>query len=92
MLDRRHFLGTVGTGLIGASGFLHTSLARAAEPSGPVAPRKKLAIVTTEWRYHSHAWHMGERFLRRLSAQRSSGIDPRSKSCRPTSISFPRTT
>jgi hypothetical protein len=25
--------------------------------------RKKLAIVTTEWRYHSHAWHMGERFL-----------------------------
>ena len=26
-------------------------------------PKKKLAIVTTEWRYHSHAWHMGERFL-----------------------------
>jgi hypothetical protein len=26
-------------------------------------PRKRLAIVTTEWRYHSHAWHMGERFL-----------------------------
>jgi hypothetical protein len=25
--------------------------------------RKRLAIVTTEWRYHSHAWHMGERFL-----------------------------
>jgi hypothetical protein len=22
-----------------------------------------MAIVTTEWRYHSHAWHMGERFL-----------------------------
>ena len=25
--------------------------------------RKKLAIVTTVWNYHSHAWHMGERFL-----------------------------
>ena len=25
--------------------------------------RKRLAIVTTEWRFHSHAWHMGERFL-----------------------------
>jgi hypothetical protein len=22
-----------------------------------------MAIITTEWRYHSHAWHMGERFL-----------------------------
>ncbi|HVX14071.1 MAG TPA: hypothetical protein VHC22_22995 [Pirellulales bacterium] len=27
------------------------------------ANRKKLAIITTEWRYRSHAWHMGERFL-----------------------------
>jgi hypothetical protein len=63
MLDRRHFLGTVGTGLISASGFLHRSPVRAAEPAGLIAPRKKLAIVTTEWRYHSHAWHMGERFL-----------------------------
>ena len=25
--------------------------------------RKRLAVVTTEWRYHSHAWHMAERFL-----------------------------
>jgi hypothetical protein len=25
--------------------------------------KKKLAIVTTEWRVYSHAWHMGERFL-----------------------------
>ncbi|NBV23556.1 MAG: hypothetical protein EBS05_16755 [Proteobacteria bacterium] len=24
---------------------------------------KRLAVVTTEWRYHSHAWHMAERFL-----------------------------
>lgn len=22
-----------------------------------------MAVVTTEWRYHSHAWHMAERFL-----------------------------
>jgi hypothetical protein len=22
-----------------------------------------MAIITTEWRFHSHAWHMGERFL-----------------------------
>lgn len=26
-------------------------------------PKRKLAVVTTEWRYHSHAWHMAERFL-----------------------------
>ena len=26
-------------------------------------PRKRLAIITTEWRFQSHAWHMGERFL-----------------------------
>src|SRR6516165_644285 len=26
-------------------------------------PRKKLAIVTTVWRYLSHAQHMGDRFL-----------------------------
>jgi hypothetical protein len=35
--------------------------AGAAEPTSE--NRKKLAIVTTEWRYRSHAWHMGERFL-----------------------------
>ncbi len=26
-------------------------------------PRKRLAIITTEWRHFSHAWHMGTRFL-----------------------------
>ena len=25
--------------------------------------RKRMAIVTTAWRYHCHAWHMAERFL-----------------------------
>ncbi len=54
MLSRRAFLSTVGTGLVA------TTLP--AEP-GNTKPRKKLAIVTTEWRYFSHAWHMGERFL-----------------------------
>lgn len=26
-------------------------------------PQRRLAVVTTEWRYRSHAWHMAERFL-----------------------------
>jgi hypothetical protein len=30
---------------------------------GTSAPRKRLAIVTTVWRYLSHAQHMGDRFL-----------------------------
>ena len=55
MLDRRTFLGAVGAGLFSGS------LATSAEPTSD--KRKKLAIVTTEWRYRSHAWHMGERFL-----------------------------
>jgi hypothetical protein len=25
--------------------------------------RKRMAVVTTEWRYGNHAWHMAERFL-----------------------------
>ncbi len=54
--SRREFLGTVGVSLVGTS-FAMPALAA---ESGR---RKKLAIVTTEWRYHSHAWHMGERFL-----------------------------
>ena len=53
MLTRRTFLGTIGGALASAP------LAFATQQS----PRKRMAIVTTEWRYHSHAWHMGERFL-----------------------------
>src|SRR5262249_61032158 len=30
--------------------------------SGSVA-RKGMGVITTEWRFHSHAWHMAERFL-----------------------------
>src|SRR5579885_3766757 len=53
MLSRRSFLGTVGAGAVAAS----------LEAGEPAAARKKLALVTTEWRYLSHAWHMAERFL-----------------------------
>src|SRR6185295_5506361 len=32
-----------------------------AEP--PQTPRKRVAIITTVWRFQSHAQHMGDRFL-----------------------------
>lgn len=57
MLTRRTFLETVGVGLVG------TAIAMNAIADGPAANRKKLAVVTTVWRYKSHAWHMAERFL-----------------------------
>lgn len=57
-VSRRTFLesvSAVGAGLL------------AVDPSNAISAvqgqRKKLAVVTTEWRYHSHAWHMAERFL-----------------------------
>ena len=56
MLNRRLFLGAVGVGLMGRAPF-----ACANEPTIP--GRKRLAVVTTEWRYMTHAWHMAERFL-----------------------------
>jgi hypothetical protein len=47
-----------------AAGLMAESIIRAAEPSNvSTSPKKRLAILTTEWRYESHAWHMGERFL-----------------------------
>lgn len=55
MLTRRDVL----TGF--AAGLVFPRAVGAAWPA-PGA-RKRMAIVTTEWRYHSHAWHMGERFL-----------------------------
>jgi hypothetical protein len=55
MVTRRAFIGTVGAGLAGAT----TSMAT--EPSS--GQRKRMAVITTVWRYHSHAWHMAERFL-----------------------------
>src|SRR6266487_4143112 len=56
VLPRRQFLKHLATGAMAAP-WIVPALAR--EP----ARRKRLAIVTTEWRYYSHAWHMGERFL-----------------------------
>lgn len=52
MLNRRTFLSAVAGGLAMPS-FTW------ANPKG----KKRMAIITTEWRFHSHAWHMGERFL-----------------------------
>jgi hypothetical protein len=55
MLNRRNFL-TMSGGL---------TLSALAVPTFalPDSPRKRLAVVTTSWRYRTHAWHMAERFL-----------------------------
>src|SRR5690242_1320827 len=53
MISRRTFLAATGVGL--------TAPAWSRSDDRPA--RKKLAVVTTEWRYRSHAWHMAERFL-----------------------------
>jgi len=63
MLPRRDFLTAVGAGLAAAPLCLRS--ASAASAGG----RQRMAIVTTEWRYMSHAWHMGERFLVGYSAE-----------------------
>jgi len=52
-LTRRTFLNAA---LAGACGTLAWGEAESQR-------RKRLAVVTTEWRYRSHAWHMAERFL-----------------------------
>lgn len=52
-IGRRQFLSLAGAGLF-AGNYLRADDSQ---------PRRKLAVVTTEWRYHSHAWHMAERFL-----------------------------
>jgi hypothetical protein len=54
MPSRRSFLAT-------SAALAATRLVRADDPKA--GPRRKLAVLTTEWRYHSHAWHMAERFL-----------------------------
>jgi hypothetical protein len=55
MISRRDFLGALTAG---AAGGAWLSAAESPKPG-----RKKLAVVTTVWTYHSHAWHMAERFL-----------------------------
>ncbi|KAF0179025.1 MAG: hypothetical protein FD161_1518 [Limisphaerales bacterium] len=54
--SRRDFLTSVAAGLSCAASGLPALAADSPRP-------KRLAVVTTEWRYHSHAWHMAERFL-----------------------------
>jgi hypothetical protein len=54
MLSRRSFLSTSAS--IAASAMAGRSYAQ--QP-----PVKRMAVVTTLWNYHSHAWHMAERFL-----------------------------
>jgi hypothetical protein len=56
MFSRRTFLAASAAG---AAGLLFIPAARGQE----AASRKRLAVVTTLWRYRSHAWHMAERFL-----------------------------
>ncbi len=58
IFNRRDFLGTLAAT---SSGSLFLPKIHAEELAQ--TPRKKLAVITTEWRYHSHAWHMAERFL-----------------------------
>ena len=55
MFNRRQFLQATGAAT------LASQFANQAEGSAP--KRKRLAIVTTVWRYLSHAQHMGDRFL-----------------------------
>jgi hypothetical protein len=61
MVTRRAFLGAAGGGLLMGAGLSGTQPASGAQSGS--GPRKKMAVITTEWRYHSHAWHMAERFL-----------------------------
>src|SRR5437667_32469 len=53
MITRRTFVSAVGA----------STLASSAVTAQPPARRRRLAVVTTEWRERSHAWHMAERFL-----------------------------
>jgi hypothetical protein len=58
-LPRREFLKQAA--ITGAAAALAPQLALAQAPAQ--AARKRMAIVTTVWRYQSHAQHMGDRFL-----------------------------
>lgn len=53
MLDRRTFVASMSVGAVAAT---------VGESQNP-ARRRRLAVITTEWRDRSHAWHMAERFL-----------------------------
>ena len=83
MVTRRAFLDSIAAGLTLGGGAI------AAQPSA--SQRKRLAVVTTEWRYHSHAWHMAERFLVGYPIE-AAGIGRPSTWSRPMSTRSPPTT
>ncbi|HND54149.1 MAG TPA: hypothetical protein PLV92_17180, partial [Pirellulaceae bacterium] len=72
--DRRSFLGWIGAGAaiaaaplaLAPSALRAQENAAAADDASDGTQRRnplRMAVITTEWRYHSHAWHMAERFL-----------------------------
>jgi len=62
MSTRRNFLDTAGRSVL--AGLAGSTLLQAGLQDPPAGRQKlRLAVLTTEWRYHSHAWHMAERFL-----------------------------
>ncbi|MEW4531388.1 hypothetical protein [Maioricimonas sp. JC845] len=60
MFTRRQFLGTVAAATTAPALCSLPSLNAADSTS---SGRKRMAVITTTWWYHSHAWHMAERFL-----------------------------
>ncbi len=73
MTQRREFLRLSGLGIsaCAATGLLPSvapgMLPPASTPAAAIkvatSDRLRMAVLTTEWRYRSHAWHMAERFL-----------------------------
>lgn len=59
MLHRRQFLKAAGAACLGTS-IGSPQILWGAPPAGR---RLRMAVVTTIWYFHSHAWHMAERFL-----------------------------
>src|SRR5437016_10423422 len=53
MITRRTFVNACSAGMAGT----------AVAADQPAQRRRRLAVITTEWRERSHAWHMAERFL-----------------------------
>ncbi len=60
MLTRRDFVQATAATAATATA---VSLAAGRSEAGEKEKRKTMAIVSTEWRYHSHSQHMGDRFL-----------------------------
>jgi hypothetical protein len=59
--SRRAFLGQISS-VMATAGAINL-LPQATRAADPASPPRKLAIIATEWRHGSHAWHMAERFL-----------------------------